>query len=368
MPKITITNNHYNVDPLYQWDLNQMLYIYGVNIAVPILHFSNRDMGASINRYGDVDDEGVISVKIPNSILQNSNPVEVYICSYEGETFKTHYKILIPVKARTKPGDYTLEADDEEVYSFTALEKMIVDSLNDYDAKLEASFKSYDQKYYSQYDDIKRIAESSKEKVNENSDTVNEYVKKFDNLKEHVDTYDEKIDEAKNYAEPWNIDENVGKLSQTDISESIKVYAHNSSSTPNELTVKRLNIIAINSGTVRIAFEFRTLFDSFSYISNETTYIKVLVNDTVIDTLNFEWDDSNVTKSYAGDLSVKKGDIITVELSADCLASLGSNNVQLYVDKCNLYANIETPYKYNYLTEDYNAVSTADIVNTLLGV
>ena len=361
MPNITIANNHYNADPLYQWDLNQMLYIYGVNIAVPILHFSNRDMGSSINRYGDVDDKGVISVKIPNSILQNSNPVEVYICSYEGETFKTHYKILIPVKARPKPGDYTLVADDEEVYSFTALEKMIVDSLRDYDLK-----------YFNKYDEINSRSKETEDKVNGNTKTVNTYVGKFNilsgefkDLKDHVDTYDKKIAEAKNYVEPWNVDENVGKLCQNDLSKTVKVHAYNSSNTPTTLTVDRMNIIAINSGIIRIGFDYKILFDSLSHISDNTTYIKILLNDEVLDTINFEESD---TKSYVGELSVQKDDVITVEISVECLSKISSDFVTVSVDKCNLYANIETPYKYTYLTEDYNAVSTADILNTLLGV
>jgi hypothetical protein len=45
----------------------------------------------------------------------------VYICGYEGEEFRTWYKLELKVNGRTKPADYIAE-DDEKIYSYNALE------------------------------------------------------------------------------------------------------------------------------------------------------------------------------------------------------------------------------------------------------
>jgi hypothetical protein len=50
--------------------------------------------------------------------------IKAYVCIYEGETFKSLYCIEIPVKPRNKPGDYTIE-NDEEIYSFNELETLV---------------------------------------------------------------------------------------------------------------------------------------------------------------------------------------------------------------------------------------------------
>lgn len=119
--------NRYTVEPLFQWDKNQILKIYGLSVTAPEIHFSNESMSRSIVEQATVNSDGVITVNIPNSLLQKSSPIVVYVCGYEGDTFKTYCKITVPVKARTKPGDYTLETSDGEVYSFNELSKKITE-------------------------------------------------------------------------------------------------------------------------------------------------------------------------------------------------------------------------------------------------
>lgn len=126
MANVTVNKNTYTVDPLYQWDLNQTLKIYGLSLAsVPEIHFANNDMDRAIVRQSTMSTNGVISVDIPNSLLQKPYRITAYVCIYEGETFRSLYSIEIPVKARTKPADYTIQDNDEEIYSFTKLENMI---------------------------------------------------------------------------------------------------------------------------------------------------------------------------------------------------------------------------------------------------
>ena len=115
----------YVTDSLYQWDLDRVLNVSGLNLAAaPEVHFHNADMERAIVRQATMVNH-VVSVKIPNSLLQAPLPIKAYIGIYEGETFKVLETISIPVIPREKPADYRLEGEDEEIYSFNRLENMI---------------------------------------------------------------------------------------------------------------------------------------------------------------------------------------------------------------------------------------------------
>lgn len=190
MVNVIVTKDRYTVDPLYQWDLNQTLTIYGLSLAsVPEIHFSNEGMTAAIVRQSAMNDAGVISVDVPNSLLQKSSPISVYVCIYEGDTFKSLYKIVVPIKARTMPGDYTIMDNDGEVYSFNALNTLCTNLLAAYDdvdkkhaeaiANLKTSANTYAQT-------AKLIEEYSKEldgyesQLEEFSDTLREYTEQYE--------------------------------------------------------------------------------------------------------------------------------------------------------------------------------------------
>lgn len=125
MPVVKIENKTYTAEPLYQWDQNRVLEIYGLSFdVVPEVHFTNDSMARALCVSASVDAAGVIRANIPNSLLQTTFSVKAYICTLEGDRFKTWYTIVIPVKPRSKPADYTL-THDSEVYSFVALENQI---------------------------------------------------------------------------------------------------------------------------------------------------------------------------------------------------------------------------------------------------
>ena len=129
MSIVTVQNTRYTADPLYQWDNNQVLEIRGLSLAfVPEIHFVNDNMDRAIVRQARKDGAGVITVDVPNSLLQKAGKLTVYVCGYAGGSFKTFYKLELVVKARVKPSDYTLE-DDPEVYSFNELENLFTNSL-----------------------------------------------------------------------------------------------------------------------------------------------------------------------------------------------------------------------------------------------
>lgn len=115
----------YVTDSLYQWDLNQVLTVTGLNLAVvPEVHFSNANMDRAIVRQSAMVNH-VVSVGIPNSLLQDPLTIEADIGIYEGDTFKVVEKVLIPVKPKKRPLDYKIETSDEEIYSFEQLKNHI---------------------------------------------------------------------------------------------------------------------------------------------------------------------------------------------------------------------------------------------------
>lgn len=119
------TYNTYVTDSLYQWDLNRVLNVTGLNLTVvPEVHFSNANMGKAIVRQATMTN-GVVSVRIPNSLLQDPLTIRAHIGIYEGTTFKVVEKVEIPVIAKDRPSDYRIEDSDEEIYSFEALKNAV---------------------------------------------------------------------------------------------------------------------------------------------------------------------------------------------------------------------------------------------------
>lgn len=122
------TYNNYITDSLYQWDVNQDLVIGGLGLSIaPEIHFANADMDRAIVRQSTLE-SGVVTVRIPNSLLQAALTIKAYVGLYEGDTFKVIETIEIPVIAKARPSDYTIENTDEEIYSFNKLENEIANA------------------------------------------------------------------------------------------------------------------------------------------------------------------------------------------------------------------------------------------------
>lgn len=115
----------YVTDSLYQWDINRILSVSGLNLEVaPEVHFSNASMDKAIVKQATLA-KHIVSVPIPNSLLQDPLTIRAHIGIYEGDTFRVIETVEIPVKAKARPSDYRLEDSDEEIYSFAALENAI---------------------------------------------------------------------------------------------------------------------------------------------------------------------------------------------------------------------------------------------------
>lgn len=138
----------YVTDSLHQWDLNQVLQVSGLNLAsVPEVHFSNANTDRAIVRQATMANH-VVSVAVPNSLLQEPLRIYAHIGVYEGDTFKVVELVEIPVIPRKRPQDYQIQDSDEEIYSFNALENAltnrlsradVVDNLNSVDGTVPLS-------------------------------------------------------------------------------------------------------------------------------------------------------------------------------------------------------------------------------------
>lgn len=128
------TYGSYVTDSLYQWDINQVLTVTGLNLSViPEVHFSNASMDKAIVRQArQTVSNNVVgyTVDIPNSLLQDPLPIHAHIGIYEGDTFKVVEKVEIPVRYRVRPADYRFEDTDGEIYSFKKLENQIANINN----------------------------------------------------------------------------------------------------------------------------------------------------------------------------------------------------------------------------------------------
>ena len=363
MSKIEINKDRYTVEPLYQWDLNQVLNIYGVNVMDPEIHFTNDATVRSIGVRPIVNAEGVITVDIPNSFLQKAGQLIVYVCGYEDATFKTYFKIVVPVKVRPRPADYTLDANDGEYYSFNALTKRvneleravnIGDSQTYYGYTYNAHSDNLDEKpgKYSLKQYFPIISESLiairtalnvlKAKTTERFSTVEK--KHSDDVKQlGVD-----IENAKLYREPWNVDENVGYINA--VSGSFDVYVES------EQTASASYLIPMkNSGSLYLDLNY----DILSTYTPKSHGVKVYCNKTLLATYTDEGQHSLL-------LTVSKGDIVTVTVEGEGKTTTNvSSRFELAVNNIMLRANINTPYV--YLSLDGADVIDADALDVLLG-
>lgn len=144
MSSVIVENDRYTVDPLYQWDTNQVLEIRGLSLpSIPEIHFANEGMDRTIVRQATMTDAGIITVLVPNSLLQKAYTIKAYICIQQGDSFNTVCTISIPVRPRKKPSDYTIEID-EDVYSFNKLENLVNNAINNINVDYEETKALYD--------------------------------------------------------------------------------------------------------------------------------------------------------------------------------------------------------------------------------
>ena len=240
MSNVKVQNDRYTVEPLYQWDTNRKLTIYGLSLpSTPEIHFTNESMSRAIVQRATMDSAGVITVDIPNSLLQKPYKIKAYVCIDEGATFKSLYCIEIPVKARTKPGDYTLE-NDNEVYSFNALEKKVDNAVQE----LETATDLVNQARESY-----KLAEAIALKCDT---TLDEIQSLYDDSKTALETCENKLSEIADWSNQLN--EMDAKVEELETEQDSKANAP---------TISSFTLLA--SGWVDSQYSFETTYPSADY-------------------------------------------------------------------------------------------------------
>ena len=112
------------IDHYTQWDINQKLKIvvYDVDSSLlknaPYIHFANVKSTEALVVRSTVEGTDTIFVDVPNSLLQESWPLLVYVYlndNLDAHSQKTIIKIEIPVHKRAKPSDYEYVENIERI-------------------------------------------------------------------------------------------------------------------------------------------------------------------------------------------------------------------------------------------------------------
>lgn len=112
------------IDHYTQWDINQKLKIvvYDVDSSLlknaPYIHFANVKSTEALVVRSTVEGADTIIVDVPNSLLQESWPLLVYVYlndNLDAHSQKTIIKIEIPVHKRVRPSDYEYVENIERI-------------------------------------------------------------------------------------------------------------------------------------------------------------------------------------------------------------------------------------------------------------
>lgn len=119
-----------------QWDIDQTLTIEDSGLSVaPTFHFCNKNSTEALVVASTMDANGVLTVKVPNSLLMESYPIIAYIYAYATTTSaKTLATIRIPVEKRVKPSEYKY-VENIDVVSAAKIEQEVQDKINELDEK-----------------------------------------------------------------------------------------------------------------------------------------------------------------------------------------------------------------------------------------
>lgn len=96
------------VTNLFQWDVNQVLKITGLDFgdsAVEV-HFCNKKSTSAIVVLSTTPTNRTIFANIPNALLKEPYDIVAYIYQTDGSTKSTTNTITIPVVKRKQPNDY----------------------------------------------------------------------------------------------------------------------------------------------------------------------------------------------------------------------------------------------------------------------
>ena len=127
------------IDHYTQWDIDQKLKIVvydadsGLLKNAPYIHFANVKSTEALVVRSTVEGTDMIVVDVPNSLLQESWPLLVYVYlndNLDAHSQKTIIKIEIPVHKRVRPSDYEYVENIERITAET-IKQEVTDTVYD---------------------------------------------------------------------------------------------------------------------------------------------------------------------------------------------------------------------------------------------
>lgn len=110
-------------DPLTQWDYGQELRVAGIpDLKDAEIHFSCKGKREALIVDADLE-RGELVAGIPDELLAEGEEIQAYVYAVDENSGKTIYTVIIPVKRRKKPEDYSAPAHHDRL-------KDIIDKLN----------------------------------------------------------------------------------------------------------------------------------------------------------------------------------------------------------------------------------------------
>lgn len=367
MPAVRVEKHNYTAEPFYQWDRNQVLEIYGLSLpSTPEVHFYNNTMDRAIVRQATMDSAGVITVSVPNGLLQKPYTITAHLCIYTGATFETYYTVKLPITPRTQPADYTLE-DDDDVYSFNELSNKVEQTVADL-KETEARFNNALTELGEGLIDSTLSQEGKAADAKATGEALAEAHKHVDETKTEIkDLIEEK-------APAWSTEAPLIKLTDP-LTAAVKITTIKEND--NTSATDAVEITMINDGEIYVH-----LTPSLKVYDNLGAYIQsaafsILKNGETVAALTYNAGDTadyhtapdwNETAQYTP-VTVKKGDVITLNVFMQQKQGGYTNNADKYISAdmtAFLCANQNTVHTYHNRTP-VNTPSDSELIRALLG-
>lgn len=167
-----------------QWDSDQSLIIKDSGLqTAPVFHFCNRFSTEALVVDSTLLQDGTITVKVPNILLQEATPIIIYIYANTSDTSgKTIATIRIPVRERIKPSEYTYVENIDKV-SVAVLREDIKNQFKTMDDKYDKISISLDENFKTSLQNLE----------NRYTDSMNDLHTKFN---ESMSTFENQYNES----------------------------------------------------------------------------------------------------------------------------------------------------------------------------
>ncbi|MCM1508983.1 MAG: hypothetical protein NC177_17885, partial [Ruminococcus flavefaciens] len=160
-----------SVRHLTQWDTNQSLLLNNSEnlTTAPLFHFYNQNCEEAlvVNSNFTDDSKNVIEVKVPNVLLQESLPINVFMYAYSDESSgQSIAEFRIHVHERVRPSSYTYVENIDE-YSVNGVETVLRNDIKAFEEKIESEINGFIR-----FDKAQTLTDEQKKTARNNINTV----------------------------------------------------------------------------------------------------------------------------------------------------------------------------------------------------